>query len=419
MDLLRRIATAATLSLLYVVAVPPAGARATALTTLYTFPQHVLPMTGLVPGPGGALYGATNSTVYELTQDARGAWHETTIFNAGAATIVGSPAAIYAATNTGNTVFELTPPAKGATRWTGTVLHAFHGGKDGSQPLGLALAPDGSLFGTTQLGGGSSVCGSMNGVPTGCGTLFRLTKSKGKWIETILHAFQGGKDGAVPVASPTFDAAGNLYVTTSEGGTSAAKSALTAPAWATAHRSPQDAAGGCGEVLEFFVFSGYLTYDEVDLLCAVYNFVKLFFPESEPYDFSSAGPTASAGRFPFAAPIAGELIFTTTGGGNQSKFCLGTSFYGCGAVALLTRPSSGKTPWTRTVLHEFAGPDGFNPTGYSPATAPIACSASRVVRSEAVRIKAAARSSRSQKAGGAGPSASRTDSRRTCSRCRS
>jgi hypothetical protein len=328
-------------------------------------------MTGLVSGPGGALYGATNSTINSLTQDARGAWHEATIFNAGAATIVGTPRAIYAATNTGNTVFALTPPAKGTTRWTGTVLHDFRGGKDGSQPLGLALAPDGSLFGTTQLGGGSTVCGSQNGVATGCGTLFRLTESKGKWIETILHAFQGGKDGAIPVASPTFDAAGNLYVTTSEGGGSAAKAVLAAPAGPRAHRSPQDAAGGCGETLEFFVLTGYLTYEEVDDFCEVDDLIiRCLFPESEPYEFSSTASTDSAGRLPDAASIASELVVTATGGGDQSKFCLETSFGGCGAVALLTRPSNGKPPWKRTVLHEFSGPDGFSPMGYLTGDGP-------------------------------------------------
>ena len=337
--------------------VPPSGARAAALTTIYNFPPHVLPMTGLVSGPGGALYGATTSTIYELTQDVRGAWHQATIFNAGAAVLVGSPAALYAATNTGNAVFELIPPVKGAARWTGTILHVFRGGKDGAQPLGLALAPDGSLFGTTQLGGGSAACGSLNGVPTGCGTLFRLTQSKGKWSETVVHAFQGGKDGAIPVASPTFDAAGNLYVATSEG-------AATAPGAASSRTSPRDASGGCGGLFQYYIFSGNLTIDELQFLCVVNILNRMRYPESEPFDFFNLTEPNLSERAPSATTIADELIFTAAGGGNQSKFCLGTSFGGCGAVAMVTRPSSGKPPWALTVLHEFSGPDGFNPMGY-------------------------------------------------------
>jgi hypothetical protein len=53
---------------------------------------------------------------------------------------------------TGN-VFELTPPASEGGNWTETILHNFTGAADGYRPMGLALASDGTLYGTTSLGG--------------------------------------------------------------------------------------------------------------------------------------------------------------------------------------------------------------------------------------------------------------------------
>ena len=52
----------------------------------------------------------------------------------------------------------------------------------------------GNLYGTTDLGGGSSACQGV--IPNGCGTVFRIDPA-GK--ETILHEF-GLTDGAYPYA---------------------------------------------------------------------------------------------------------------------------------------------------------------------------------------------------------------------------
>jgi uncharacterized repeat protein (TIGR03803 family) len=52
-----------------------------------------------------------------------------------------------------------------------------------------------------------------------CGTVYELSPSKGgNWSETVLHNFNGN-DGWEPWASLILDAAGNLYGTTSGGGT--------------------------------------------------------------------------------------------------------------------------------------------------------------------------------------------------------
>jgi uncharacterized repeat protein (TIGR03803 family) len=85
-----------------------------------------------------------------------------------------------------------------------TVLHTFTGGADGATPYGnLLLADGGALYGTTMSGGAS-----------GQGTVYRLDGKK----ETILYSFAGGTDGAAPEAGLVMDASGNLYGTTSAGG---------------------------------------------------------------------------------------------------------------------------------------------------------------------------------------------------------
>jgi uncharacterized repeat protein (TIGR03803 family) len=104
-------------------------------------------------------------------------------------------------------VFELTHNQAG--EWTETVLYSFTGGVDGADPYyaGVIFDSSGNLYGTTTGGGTSNF-----------GTVFELTPSGGGWSETVLHSFAGGKDGQSPYAGLTFDAAGNLYGTTYEGG---------------------------------------------------------------------------------------------------------------------------------------------------------------------------------------------------------
>jgi uncharacterized repeat protein (TIGR03803 family) len=69
-----------------------------------------------------------------------------------------------------------------------------------------------------QLGSGGTACSTGYG----CGTVFELSPgSGGTWTETILYEFCSVSlclDGAVPKAGLIFDAAGNLYGTTSGGG---------------------------------------------------------------------------------------------------------------------------------------------------------------------------------------------------------
>lgn len=89
------------------------------------------------------------------------------------------------------------------------MLRGFAGGSDGYQPVAGLVAFAGALYGTT--GQGGSRCGIEQ---TGCGTIFKITTSG---LESILHAFNGGSDGAGPVA-PLRAVRGVLYGTTVAGG---------------------------------------------------------------------------------------------------------------------------------------------------------------------------------------------------------
>jgi uncharacterized repeat protein (TIGR03803 family) len=97
-----------------------------------------------------------------------------------------------------------------------TVLYSFNGGSDGAYPMGGLVADSaGNLYGTTNLGGGSTNCVQNNGT-IGCGTVFRLTPGG---VETVLYSFTGANgDGALPTAGVILDATGNLYGTTLSGG---------------------------------------------------------------------------------------------------------------------------------------------------------------------------------------------------------
>lgn len=119
------------------------------------------------------------------------------------------------------TVFELSPQTDGT--WQETVLYNFcsSGGSsclDGYMPeAGLVLDEAGNLYGTT-FNGGAHCCG---------GTVFELSPPQlpgGAWTYTVLYNFcsvmQGNvcEDGSGSHSQLAIDAVGNLYGTTTAGG---------------------------------------------------------------------------------------------------------------------------------------------------------------------------------------------------------
>lgn len=102
------------------------------------------------------------------------------------------------------TVFSLDPKTNDLK-----VVYYFAGGSDGATPFAGLINVDGTFYGTTFSGGGSSNCDG------GCGTVFSLGPKAG--TEEVLHSFTGGRDGFGLYAG-LIDFRGTLYGTTTFGG---------------------------------------------------------------------------------------------------------------------------------------------------------------------------------------------------------
>jgi uncharacterized repeat protein (TIGR03803 family) len=89
--------------------------------------------------------------------------------------------------------------------------HICGGPNDGANPFYGTLVFDasGNIYGTTTLGG----------IYNNAGVVFELTPAGNGYAETILHNFGAGTDGAQPVSGVVLDSSGNLYGTTTQGGT--------------------------------------------------------------------------------------------------------------------------------------------------------------------------------------------------------
>ena len=135
-------------------------------------------------------------------------------------------------------VFELTRQASGG--WTEKVVHNFNG-VDGANPYAsLTLDTTGNLYGTT-----------VNGGANNYGTVFELKPKVGRgWIEKV-YSFDG-TDGQYPYAGIILDAAGNLYGAAAYGGTGACSiQGFLGCGWSSSC-CPEPAEAGQGEVLHDF-----------------------------------------------------------------------------------------------------------------------------------------------------------------------
>jgi len=187
------------------------------------------------------------------------------------------------------------------------VLHTFQGGfsnTDGAFPMpGLTIGADGNLYGVTQGGGNSGGC-----LLSGCGTVFKIAPG-GDY--SVLHRFTNMPDGAQPNGGIVADKSGNLYGTTSEGGTDCQNDFI-----------------GCGTIFK-------LSSENAET-------VLYAFP-------SAGGPTAGLVR-----DKKGNLFGVLSGGG-ATNLCGGR---GCGMVFRLSPAGELK------ILYEFkGGTDGIGPEG--------------------------------------------------------
>ncbi len=161
------------------------------------------------------------SVIHTFSGSSDGAQPEPTMTIDQAGNLYGTT--FYGGAQPGNSgygvVFRL---VKKNSAWVLSTLYTFSGGSDGGGPSsGVVVGPNGSLYGTTSLGG-------IQGCAAGfrCGVIYQLqppiTVCKTvlcPWRETVLYRFTGGADGAHPGSGPViFDHAGNIYDTTLAGG---------------------------------------------------------------------------------------------------------------------------------------------------------------------------------------------------------
>jgi uncharacterized repeat protein (TIGR03803 family) len=160
-------------------------------TILYSFQNGSdgeIPSPGLVMDQAGNLYGAATlggsghgGTVFELSPSGN-TWTFNVLYSfftpaggagPGAALSLDSAGNLYGTTQNDEafgfhgSVFKLTKTGNG---WTYTSLHDFTGGADGGLPTSsVAIDTDGTLYGTTTIGG------DMNCFPgTGCGVVWMI-----------------------------------------------------------------------------------------------------------------------------------------------------------------------------------------------------------------------------------------------------
>lgn len=328
----------------------------------------------------------TLNTVIVIGSAANGAAGESTLVSFDGRNGIGPTASLtfdavgnlYGTTTSGGPngtgiVFKLTP-SRG--EWRGTILYGFPTANNPKRPWGpsssVVFDSQGNLYGTTYYGGsseGSYYC------PNGCGTVYRLTPSaSGQWKETTLYSFRDSKDGGMPVGGVVFDALGNLYGTTSMGGT-----------------TTSGCASGCGTIFELsptsadsekFIllhsFTGSVEGGDGDAPIATLAYINgnLYGTTLNGGAFNSGTifqlTPSGAGRWnysvihSFPAPVLkgndgayveagviadtiGNLYGTTAGGG----------YYMLGSVFML---SPGVNGWTSTLLYSFQGlADGVAP----------------------------------------------------------
>jgi uncharacterized repeat protein (TIGR03803 family) len=183
-----------------------------------------------------------------------------------------------------------------------TIVHSFNkSGRDGVEPNGGLI---------------SDAVGNLYGTTTAGGThragaVFELTPAEdGSWTEKLLHSFNNnGVDGAYPCGKLVFDGVGNLYGTTSQGG-----------------------GRGSGVVFELSLGSGGNWTEKV------------------LYSFNSSTGDGAPPLAGLTLDSAGNLYGTTNLGGT----------FGYGTVIELSPAVGGG--WTEKVLHSFGHlSDGTSP----------------------------------------------------------
>ena len=356
------------------------------------------PWTGLTMDRAGNLYGTTVSggggactgdfgtgcgVVFKLSHTASG-WvfaplHVFTGSNDGQAPlsrlIFGPDGRLYGATANGGSgscstewgsgcgiVFSLSPPQNACKSvlcpWTERIIYHFQGQFDGGVPIGdLAFDQAGNLYGTTIVRGAN-----------GAGVVYKLSPSNGEWTQTIVWAFTDYGDGGHPWGGVVFDSTGNLYGTTAAGG----------------YFDQGECYEGCGTVFQLTPSDSSWTENTLHTFNGSdggFSAADLIFDGAgNLYGNTTSGGSNNGGTVFELTPSGGMWTFSSLltdlsngiqGGPwatmtiDKSGNLLGTrksgGLYGAGTVFTMTQTGG---MWMLTDLHAFSGgTDGGNPSG--------------------------------------------------------
>ena len=293
------------------------------------------PVAPVVFGPGGLLYGSTSQGGVQDCSN------------------LGYPGC--------GVVYTLQPSATACTTalcsWTESLIHQFSNLQtDGYYPAGsLAFDQAGNVYGATAFGGERGDC-----LGYGCGTVFQLTRSGSGWVKTTLadYNFYDG-DPSILYSGLIIDRAGNLYGSSEEGGSQGN---------GTVFELSRSGSGWTTTILHNFSFGGEgqpiggLVMDNAGNIYGTTSYggsgdggvVFQLSPSNGGWSYSIianlvGGASSSGPQGSLAMDAAGNLYGTTY---NEGAFQ-------CGNVFKLT-PSGGQ--WNFTDLHDFTcGNDGGYP----------------------------------------------------------
>ena len=359
-----------TCTFLFVFVLLASAAWAQVGSVLYSFTgskDGANPQSKLLMLPDGSLVGTTTAggangegEVFQLTPGGRLGWTLSILHDFKAGADGDLPAAGVIRDRQGNlygtvyqggafghgAVYELVKNSDGT--YTNNVIYSFTGGDDGGQPVSeVIFDKSGNLYGTTSLDG-----------KYGQGVVFKLTPNgDGTWTETVLHAFVSqSNDAQGPGGALVFDAAGNLYGVSVQGGTAGLGAVYQlAPNGTGGYKerviySFRGGSDGATPARSDLIVVGKALYgtttnggtaDDGTVFQMLQN-TNGRWQERVIYSF----PGGANGANPYAGVIrdsAGNLYGTTA-----------TGVFGAGGVVFKLTKGTGNT-WTQSVLYTFDG----------------------------------------------------------------
>jgi hypothetical protein len=380
------------------IAAVPAWATAPKTITAFAAPSPGQPLSPLVTGSDGIIYGvefgslgiggpgAPFPSVFSLTvQKGRLEAALIKVAPAGALTgalstlVPGANGVLYGSAtlngciNLGSgftfpcaAVVSLTPPAAGHTEWTPGLVYPLNAG--GIQITALASGPDGTLLGATS--------GNV---------VFQLTppaSGQGAFTFQSLYTFTGGADGSFPAGRLLLQHGGSIFGSTYTGGVTLCGSNGTSGCGTVFRLDPP--ATGKSAYAEKTLYSGkagpiQLSYQGAGALYGVGQagsagaVVRLTPGTSTGGSWIVTTLTSFAGGADGASPTYaglvplshGRILGTTAGGGLAGCTPMPPAT-GCGDIFELTPTAAG---FTKTTLWSFTGgTDGAGPYGGLLAT---------------------------------------------------